>query len=154
MRKRVLKSIFYPNRNTFKFKDLKTDSFDTLKAVELRKKEREMIQLSVNFILAPISTQWVELFFSSSVLTKLCLAKKRLLLAWLICRGVLVFPSFLSRRCSLQQINIGREPWSSGYGRGLIFWRSWVRIPAPYTGCTFFRYICCKNCNVCLEGRK
>ena len=81
MRKRVLKSIFYPNRNTFKFKDLKTDSFDTLKAVELRKKEREMIQLSVNLILAPISTQWVELFFSSSVLTKLCLAKKRLLLA-------------------------------------------------------------------------
>ena len=31
----------------------------------------------------------------------------------------------------------GREPWSSGYGRRLMFQRSWVRIPAPYTGWTF-----------------
>ena len=27
----------------------------------------------------------------------------------------------------------GREPWSSGYGRRLTLWRSWVRIPVPYT---------------------
>ena len=31
----------------------------------------------------------------------------------------------------------GREPWSSGYGRLLVFKRSWVQIPAPYTGRTF-----------------
>ena len=28
----------------------------------------------------------------------------------------------------------GREPWSSGYGRRLMFHRSWVLILAPYTG--------------------
>ena len=48
----------------------------------------------------------------------------------------------------------GREPWSSGYGKRLTFRRSWVRIPAPYTGWTFFTYICCKNCNVCLKRLK
>ena len=32
----------------------------------------------------------------------------------------------------------GREPWSSGYGRRLMFVRSWVQIPALYTGGTFF----------------
>ena len=26
----------------------------------------------------------------------------------------------------------GRESWSSGYGRRLMFKRLWVRIPAPY----------------------
>ena len=31
--------------------------------------------------------------------------------------------------------NVGtKEPWSSGYGRRLVFLRSWIRIPAPYTG--------------------
>ena len=38
----------------------------------------------------------------------------------------------------------GREPWSCGYGRRLTFWRSWVRIPVPYSGRTFFTLICCK----------
>ena len=28
---------------------------------------------------------------------------------------------------------------------------SWVQIPALYTGLTFFTFICCKNCNVCLS---
>ena len=42
---------------------------------------------------------------------------------------------------------LGREPWSSGYGRRLMFWRSWVQIPAPYAGWTFFTFLCCKNCN-------
>ena len=32
----------------------------------------------------------------------------------------------------------GRGPWSSSYGRRLMFWRSWVQIPAPFTGCSFF----------------
>ena len=35
-----------------------------------------------------------------------------------------------------------------------MFWRSWVRIQAPYTGLTFFPFICCQNCNVCLKRRK
>ena len=48
----------------------------------------------------------------------------------------------------------GRKPWSCGYGKRLTFLRSWVRIPAPYTGWTFFTYICCKNCNVCLKRLK
>ena len=29
------------------------------------------------------------------------------------------------------------EPWSSGYGWRLAFWRLWVRIPAAYAGWTF-----------------
>ena len=33
-----------------------------------------------------------------------------------------------------------REPWSSGYGRRLMFRRWWVRIPSPYTGWTFFHF--------------
>ena len=49
----------------------------------------------------------------------------------------------------------GREPRSSGYGRKLMFRRSWVWIPALYTEWTFFHIlICCKNCNVCLRRRK
>ena len=31
--------------------------------------------------------------------------------------------------------------------------KSWVRIPALYTGWAFFTLICCKNCNVCLKRR-
>ena len=52
-----------------------------------------------------------------------------------------------------QYTGFGREPWSSGYGRQLIFKRSWVGITAPYTGLTFFtltsllqfHFICSKN---------
>ena len=40
----------------------------------------------------------------------------------------------------------GREPWSIGYGRRLMFQRSWVQIPAPFDG-HFFTLICCKICN-------
>ena len=43
------------------------------------------------------------------------------------------------------------EPWSSGYGRRLMFQRLWVQIPAPYNGFTF---ICCINYSVCLKRRK
>ena len=32
----------------------------------------------------------------------------------------------------------GKESWSSGYGRRLMFQRSWLRIPVLNTGCTFF----------------
>ena len=43
----------------------------------------------------------------------------------------------------------GWEPWSRGNGRRLVF--QWVRIPALCTGWTFFPFLCCKNCNVCLK---
>ena len=46
---------------------------------------------------------------------------------------------------------LGREPWSSGYGRRLMFQWLWVRILAPYTRWTFFHIFCCKNCNVCFK---
>ena len=49
---------------------------------------------------------------------------------------------------------VGREPWSSGYGKRLKFQRSWVRFPALYTGWTFLTFICCKNCKVCLKRPK
>ena len=35
-----------------------------------------------------------------------------------------------------------------------MFQWSWVRIPAPYTGWTFFTSICCKKINVCLKRPK
>ena len=56
-----------------------------------------------------------------------------------------------SCRCHKQ---ILAEPWSRGYWRRLIFQRSWIWIPAPYTRWTFFTFICCQNCNVCLKRRK
>ena len=39
-----------------------------------------------------------------------------------------------------QQVSkkLGREPWSSGYGRRLVFQRSCVRIPALFTRWTYF----------------
>ena len=37
-------------------------------------------------------------------------------------------------------------PWSSGYGRRLMFVRSWVWIPAPYTGYSWHF----SHCIVCL----
>ena len=35
-------------------------------------------------------------------------------------------------------IPVGQKPWPSGYGRQLMLKRSWVQIPTPYTGLTFF----------------
>ena len=35
-----------------------------------------------------------------------------------------------------------------------MYRRLWVRIPATYTGWTFFTFICCKKCNICLKRRK
>ena len=85
--------------------------------------------------------------------------------AWLIVAIVL---SFLSNCCCVQKVkrtfaccrgfitknyrilssinlslskpynSAGREPWSSGHGTRLVIWGSWVQIPAPYTGWTFF----------------
>ena len=51
---------------------------------------------------------------------------------------------------------LGREPWSSGYGRRLKFHRSRVQIPAPNTGWTwhFYTLICCTNCIVCFKKTK
>ena len=34
---------------------------------------------------------------------------------------------------------------SSDYRRWLRFWRTWVLIPAPYTGHLFSTFVCCKN---------
>ena len=58
------------------------------------------------------------------------------------------------RMQNAQSKNTYYEPWSSGYGKRLMFQRSWVRFPAPYTDWTFFTFICCKNCEVCLKRPK
>ena len=63
---------------------------------------------------------------------------------------IVIYRSFLSFKGPGRRW--GRVPWSSGYGRRLMFRRSWVQIPAPVTGWTLFRYICCNYCgDVCLE---
>ena len=49
-----------------------------------------------------------------------------------------------SRRRWITVKHVGRDAWSSGYGRWLTFWRSWVRIPVLHTGWAFFTLICCK----------
>ena len=49
---------------------------------------------------------------------------------------------------------IGREPWSSGYGKRLMFRTSWVRFLALYTGWTIFHVYLMYNCNVCLKRPK
>ena len=63
-------------------------------------------------------------------------------------------PENMSKQRFATNRAIGREPWCSGYGRRLVSWRSWIWIPAPDIGWTFFTHICCKNCNVCLKRRK
>ena len=58
-----------------------------------------------------------------------------------------VFWSDYNKRKTIQTIKEdGREPCSSGYGRRIMFQRSWVQIPTAYTGRTIFTYICGKNC--------
>ena len=49
--------------------------------------------------------------------------------------SLLIFSSNLS-------IFLSSQSWSSGYGRRLMFQRSWVRIPAPYTGWTLKIVMC------------
>ena len=39
----------------------------------------------------------------------------------------------------------GLEPWSSGYGRRLVFWRLWVQIPAPDIWWNFFHIFVWKD---------
>ena len=50
----------------------------------------------------------------------------------------------------------GREPWSGGYGRRLMFERLWVQIPAQHTRWTWhsFTLICSKKIIVCLKRPK
>ena len=49
---------------------------------------------------------------------------------------------------------LGGSPGLVVMGGDLYSERSWVRIPAPYTGWTFFTWVCCINCNVCLKRPK
>ena len=49
---------------------------------------------------------------------------------------------------------LSKSARSGGYGWRLMFERSWVPIPAPYTGWTFFTLIRCKNCIICLNRLK
>ena len=44
---------------------------------------------------------------------------------------------FLAAKRTFKYFLIRQETWYSGYGRRLIFRRSWVRISASYTGWTF-----------------
>ena len=55
--------------------------------------------------------------------------------------GDIFAKNMLLNFAELKNIKVGREPWSSSYGKRLMFQRSWVRIPAPYTEWTFF-HIC------------
>ena len=57
----------------------------------------------------------------------------------------IVFLSFNVADCKVNFDKVGREPWSGGYGRRVMFQRSWVQIPALYAGLTLFTYICWKN---------
>ena len=80
------------------------------------------------------------------------------LLQWLTLLSLLLyFWASVGKSAQDQMWKNGRhEPWSSGYGRHLLFERLRVQIPAQYTGWTghFFTLICCKNCIDCLKRPK
>ena len=42
---------------------------------------------------------------------------------------------------SFKQSYYGREPWSTSYGRRLVFQKLWVQIPAHYAGWTFSHFV-------------
>ena len=68
------------------------------------------------------------------------LAEKNFFCNWGLNTGNLLFNSkqvFKFKRYFIS-VKVLQEPWSSGYGKRLTFRRSWVRIPAPYIGWTFF----------------
>ena len=51
-------------------------------------------------------------------------------------------------------ITEGRELWSSGYGRRLVFQKVVSSNPGTiYWMDIFFTFIYCKNCNVCLKDK-
>ena len=52
-----------------------------------------------------------------------------------------------------KMFGLGREPWSSGYRRRLVFKRSWVRIPVPNTGATFLTMFKKWKTNVLMKMR-
>ena len=55
--------------------------------------------------------------------------------------------------CNLNfAVSVGREPWSSGYGRRLTIKRSMVQIPS--SDVHFSRYIVAKIVKVCLQRPK
>ena len=49
---------------------------------------------------------------------------------------------------------LGGSPGVVVMGGDSCLRRSWVQIPALYTGWTFLTFICCQDCNVCLKLRK
>ena len=69
---------------------------------------------------------------------------------------MLLFPVPCESVLNKHILSTRRYPRSSGYGRRHMFNRSWVRIPALYTGRTwlFFTLISWKNCIVCLKRPK
>ena len=53
-----------------------------------------------------------------------------------------------------QQKRMGSSPGLVVMGGDSKFQRLSVRISAPFTGWTFFSFVCCKNCKVCLKRWK
>ena len=66
-----------------------------------------------------------------------------------------VYCNLIVSNCARKShLRLGRLPWSSAYERRIMFWRSWVRILALYTGWTFFAFVCCKKIKGCLKRPK
>ena len=66
-----------------------------------------------------------------------------------------VYCNLIGSNCARKShLRLGRLPWSSAYERRIMFWRSWVRILALYTGWTFFAFVCCKKIKGCLKRPK
>ena len=66
-----------------------------------------------------------------------------------------VYCNLIGSNCARKShLRLGRLPWSSAYERRLMFWRSWVRILALYTGWTFSAFVCCKKIKGCLKRPK
>ena len=48
----------------------------------------------------------------------------------------------------------GQVPWSSGYGRRLVFQGLGFKSQRRILDGRFFTFICCKNCSVCFVKMK
>ena len=109
----------------------------------------------------PVATAPAAIVFEASTMTTSYMMKAGLPMVNLILRSTLIvskifFEKAHSRRpfffiYLFSQVN---NSGYSDYGRRLMFERSWVRIPALYTGWKIFKLICCKNCIDCLKRPK
>ena len=113
-------------------------SFFLKKTIFRRKNWISLIHLSPA-ILVNLKSFFRGIDGASEVLERKTGSQENIWKKWEVTVPARFVPATSYRFCKLEQRSffLGREPWSSGYGRRLSFWRSWVRISVLYTGWIF-----------------